>query len=253
MIRLEGLRKTLGRKQVFRNVNLQIRQGETMVVFGRSGEGKSVLLKHIIRLMQPDRGRVHVDGQDITEIKGEALVEVRRKVGMLFQGAALFDSLTVGENVGFALTEHSDLDREAIVQRVKEELRRVKLSDNILSVKPAELSGGMRKRVGLARAIITKPKIMLYDEPTTGLDPITADAIDDLIVRMQQELGMTSVVVTHDIKSAFKVGDRMALLNQGEIAAVGSKEEFKEPEDPMVRQFILGSAHGPMTDGLPTN
>jgi len=247
MISAEGLRKKLGNKQVLDGVDLNFRRGKTTVVFGRSGEGKSVLLKHLMRLMRPDEGRVYIEGVDITEMEGKDLVEVRKKTGMLFQGAALFDSMTINENVGFALYEHSDLPQEDIRQRVREELKRVHLSDTLMDKKPAELSGGMKKRVGLARTIITRPKIILYDEPTTGLDPITADAINDLIIQMQRELDVTSIVVTHDMQSAFKVGDMMALLHRGKIVAEGTNEEFRNPDNPMVEQFIKGTAHGPMT------
>lgn len=247
MIRVERLAKRLGDKDVLRNVTLDIHKGETIVILGRSGEGKSVLLKHIVRLMQPDSGSVLIEGEEITHLRPSELVPIRLKVGMLFQGAALFDSLTIEENVGFSLLEHTHLSRDEIRARVIKELAHVQLTKQVMNKKPAELSGGMKKRVGLARAVITRPKIMLYDEPTTGLDPITADAIDELIVKMQGDLGVTSVVVTHDMKSAFKIADRMALLYKGEIVRVGSNEEFRDSDDPMVRQFILGQAHGPMT------
>ncbi|HNT35077.1 MAG TPA: ABC transporter ATP-binding protein [bacterium] len=247
MIRVTNLAKRLGDKDILRGVNLDIHKGETMVILGRSGEGKSVLLKHFVRLMKPDSGQVFIEGQEITHLRPSELVPVRVKVGMLFQGAALFDSMTIEENVGFALYEHSGLSKQEIRSRVIQELAHVQLTSQVMNKKPAELSGGMKKRVGLARAIIIRPNIMLYDEPTTGLDPITADAIDELIIQMQRDLGITSVVVTHDMKSAFKVADRMALLNKGRIHKVGSKEEFQNTDDPMVRQFILGQARGPMT------
>jgi len=197
MMRAERLKKVLGKKEVLRNVNLNIREGKTTVVFGRSGEGKSVLLKHFVRLMRPDVGRVYIEDQDITDLKGLELAEVRKKVGMLFQSAALFDSLTIDENVGFALYEHTKLTRQEIRSRVREELARVHLDANVMDKKPAELSGGMKKRVGLARAICNDPDIILYDEPTTGLDPIMADAINDLIIELSDSSGLKLTVANY--------------------------------------------------------
>jgi len=247
MIELRDLRKALGGREVLRSVNLEVYEGETLVIIGRSGEGKSVLLKHIMGLMRPDAGAVLIEGEDITQLKEKEMYRVREKLGMLFQGAALFDSLSVLHNVGFALYEHSQLSEDEIRQRVIENLRRVQLED-ILDKKPAELSGGMKKRVGLARAIAGGPKIILYDEPTTGLDPITADAINDLILSMREQLKVTSVAVTHDMASAYKVADRIAMLFRGEIIAVGSVEEIQNSSNPYVQQFIRGEARGPITD-----
>jgi phospholipid/cholesterol/gamma-HCH transport system ATP-binding protein len=252
VIELKDIHKTLGGKDVFTGVNLSFRRGETIVIIGRSGEGKSVLLKHIIGLMQPDSGQVIVEGEDITRLDEQRLVQVREKINMLFQNSALFDSLSVEENVAFSLYEHTKLSREDIRQRVEENLHMVKL-EGVLEKMPADLSGGMRKRVALARAIITRPKIILYDEPTTGLDPITADSINELILSLQDQLGVTSVVVTHDMASAFKVADRVAFLNQGKIIAVGSVDEIQQSGDSFVQQFIQGKADESMTNGFSGN
>jgi phospholipid/cholesterol/gamma-HCH transport system ATP-binding protein len=245
MIRIRGLQKRLGGKQVLTGVDLDIPTGETVVVMGPSGTGKSVLLKHIVGLMSPDAGSIEVDGQDIVGMKEPELNSIRQRFGMLFQGAALFDSMTVGENVGLALREHRRWPEDQIRQRVAERLDWVGL-EGVEEMKPASLSGGMRKRVGLARAIAIDPQFILYDEPTTGLDPIMADVIDQLIRAMQRRMGVTSVVVTHDILSAYKVGDRIAMLNDGRIVFQGSPEETRTTKDPMVRQFIEGSSAGPI-------
>lgn len=245
MIEIIDLCKSFGPKQVLRNVNLKVNTGETMVVIGCSGCGKSVLLKHIIRLLTPDSGRALVDGVDVFSIGPEQLNQFRMQIGMVFQNSALFDSMTVKENVGFSLFEHYKLPVEDIEKRVREKLRLVGLA-GIEDLTPAELSGGMRKRVGLARAICTDPKIVLFDEPTTGLDPIMADAINDLILRMQKMLGHTSIVVTHDMSSAYKVGNRIAMMYQGSIVAVGTPDEIKQSENAVVKQFINGSAKGPI-------
>jgi len=247
MIELRNLKKALGGKPVLRGVTLQVRRGETMVIIGRSGEGKSVLLKHLIGLLQPDEGSIVVDDQEIAGMSEKQLYTVREKVNMVFQGAALFDSLTVLENVGFALLEHTRLSKEEIRRRAAEDLQRVRLRD-VLDKMPAELSGGMRKRVSIARAIINRPKVILYDEPTTGLDPITADRINDLIRSLQQELQVTSVVVTHDMANAYKVADRIAMLYHGEVIAVGTVDEIKNSDNPYVRQFIRGEGKGPILD-----
>ena len=245
MIEVINLNKAFGSKQVLRNVNLKIETGETMVVIGCSGTGKSVLLKHIMRLLIPDSGKVTIDGVDVFSIGVEQLNQFRMQIGMLFQNSALFDSLSVRNNVAFSLNEHYKLPKAEIDQRVKEKLRMVGLS-GIEDLMPAELSGGMKKRVGLARAICTDPKIILYDEPTTGLDPIMADAINDLIVRIQKQLGVTSIVVTHDMASAYKVGNRLAMLHQGQIVAVGTPSEIKNSKNPLIQQFITGSSKGPI-------
>lgn len=247
MIELKNIYKKLGKKEVLRGVDLQINAEETMVIIGGSGEGKSVLLKHMIGLMKPDQGEVFIDHENITQLTDTELNRVRSKFGMLFQYAALFDSMNVKENVGFALYEHTDLQEDAISKIVKEKLEMVHLS-GIEPMMPAELSGGMKKRVGLARAIARDPKIILYDEPTTGLDPIHADMINNLIIELKERLKVTSVVVTHDMKSAFKIADRIAMLYKGKIIAIGKAKEFENPTDPLVRQFVFGEATGPITE-----
>lgn len=251
MIEVEGLWKAFGSKPVLNGVDLAIPDGQALTILGRSGCGKSVLLKHMIGLTKPDRGRVLVDGQDIGLLTRDALAEVRMKFGMLFQMAALFDSMTVGENVGLGLKEHTKMKPKEIADRVNERLEMVGLA-GIEGLKPASLSGGMRKRVGLARAIAMEPRYVLYDEPTTGLDPVTADAINVLIRDLQVRLGITSIVVTHDMKSAEFVSDRLCMLHEGQIIFDGTFEEIRMSPDPIVQQFITGSSHGPLTDVAPT-
>ena len=246
MIEILDLHKSFGGHRVLCGTNLKIETGETMVIIGRSGCGKSVLLKHIIGLMTPDSGKILIDGVNVFDVGNDEINHFRMQIGMLFQGAALFDSLAVRENVGFSLYEHTQLPVAEIDRRVKEKLRLVGLS-SIEDLMPAELSGGMKKRVGLARAICTEPKIILYDEPTTGLDPIMADAINDLIIRMRERLRVTSIIVTHDMTSAYKVGNRIAMLYNGKIVGVGTPEEIRGSKDPLIHQFITGSAHGPIT------
>jgi phospholipid/cholesterol/gamma-HCH transport system ATP-binding protein len=243
MIEIIDLHKSFGDNKVLDGVNLTINKGETTTIIGRSGVGKSVLLKHIIGLVKPDKGRILIDGEDITLYKNEKLVKLRQRFGMLFQGSALFDSMTVEENVGLGLREHTKLPEEEIRKIVREKLRLVGLR-GVEEVKPAELSGGMKKRVGLARAIAMNPEYILYDEPTTGLDPIMADAINYLIIRMKNELNVTSIAVTHDIVSAYKISNRIAMIYEGKIIFVGSPEEVKSTEDPIVRQFVEGRATG---------
>ena len=245
MIRIRGLRKRLGGKQVLDGIDLDIESGQTVVVLGPSGTGKSVLLKHIIGLMQPDAGSIEVDGEEVVGRSEPELNLIRRKFGMLFQGAALFDSMTVGENVGLGLVEHHKVPADEVPSIVAERLSWVGLK-GVETMKPASLSGGMRKRVGLARALAMDPEFILYDEPTTGLDPIMADAINDLIRELQRRLGVTSVVVTHDMKSAYTVGDRLAMLYQGHIVAQGTPDEIRDTGDPLVHQFIEGSREGPI-------
>ncbi|MFH2146079.1 MAG: ABC transporter ATP-binding protein [Candidatus Omnitrophota bacterium] len=252
MIKINDLHKNFESQAVLNGLNLEIEKGETIVIIGRSGCGKSVLLKHMIGILEPDSGEVIVDGQKVADLKGKDLVQLRMKFGMLFQGAALFDSLDVYENVGFALIEHTKLPEVEIRKRVRRALESVDLAD-IEHKKPAELSGGMKKRVGLARAICNTPQIVLYDEPTTGLDPIMADMINDLIIRLQSQLKITSIVVTHDMTSAYKVGTRIAMLYDGKIIAQGSPNEIRNTQDPIVRQFINGAAKGPITDKRNSN
>ena len=245
MITIRNLKKRLGGKQVLDGVDLEVRSGEAVVVMGPSGTGKSVLLKHILGLMMPEEGSIEVNGEEIVGRKERELNQIRKKFGMVFQGAALFDSMTVGENVGLALREHTDLDEQAIERRVIERLEWVGLKQ-VEQMKPASLSGGMRKRVGLARAIAMDPEFILYDEPTAGLDPIMADVIDRLMRALQRRMGVTSIVVTHDLRSAFRVGDRVAMLLGGKIVFMGTPEEVRETRHPVVRQFIEGSSEGPI-------
>ncbi|MFA5068904.1 MAG: ABC transporter ATP-binding protein [Candidatus Omnitrophota bacterium] len=248
MIDAINLCKTFSGKQVLKGLNLMIDTGITQVIIGRSGCGKSVFLKHIIGIVRPDSGQVIIDGKDITKMTSKELNKLRLSFGMLFQAAALFDSLTVAENVGFNLIEHTDLDKITIYKRVKEALSLVGLygAEDLM---PSELSGGMQKRVGLARAICIRPKIILYDEPTTGVDPIMADAINDLIRMLHDRLEVTSVVVTHDMVSAYKIASDIAMLYDGRIIQRGSPEEIKNTNDPIVKQFISGASKGPITDG----
>ena len=249
MIEIINLCKFFNSHKVLDNLNLNINTGETTVIIGRSGCGKSVLLKHIIGLMKPDSGQVLIDGKDVTKMDEKELSALRLQFGMLFQGAALFDSMNVYENVGFNMIEHTNASREEIGRAVKESLALVGLK-GIENIKPAELSGGMRKRVGLARAICMRPKIILYDEPTTGVDPITGDAINDLIVELHNKLKVTGIAVTHDMTSAYKIADRIAMLYNGKIVANGTPNEIKHTKDPIVHQFITGASKGPITEGI---
>jgi phospholipid/cholesterol/gamma-HCH transport system ATP-binding protein len=250
MIEIRGLSKSFNGHTVLDGVDLTIPSGETMVIIGRSGCGKSVLLKHIIGLLKPDAGAVAVDGQDIGRLAGRELDALRLRFGMLFQNAALFDSMTVSENVSFALREHTTMGREAVAQRVQDCLQLVGLA-GVDAKYPAELSGGMRKRVGLARALAIGPEVILYDEPTTGIDPIMGDIINGFIVALRDRLKVTSVVVTHDMRSAYKVADRIAMLYNGRIVDVGTPEAIRASRNPVVQQFIKGEAVGPIQEGLP--
>jgi len=245
MIEIKEVHKSFAQNEVLRGVNLTIQKGETMVIIGRSGCGKSVLLKHIIGLLKPDQGRILVDGEDITSYNDNELNKLRKRFGMLFQASALFDSMTVDENVGLGLREHTDLPETEIKEKVTKTLKLVGLS-GIEEKKPAELSGGMKKRVGLARAIAMDPEYVLYDEPTTGVDPIMGDVINELIVSCRNVLSITSIAVTHDIVSAYRIADRIAMLYQGKIIFIGTPEETKNTDHPVVRQFIEGSAQGPI-------
>jgi phospholipid/cholesterol/gamma-HCH transport system ATP-binding protein len=246
MIEIIDLHKSFGSLQVLRGASLTVEKGESMTVIGGSGSGKSVLLKHIIGLLFPDRGRVIVAGQVLNDLDEFGLNELRKKFGMLFQMAALFDSLTVWENVGFSLKQHTKLSDDKIRKIATEKLALVGLKD-IEDKMPVELSGGMKKRVGLARAIAMDAEIILYDEPTTGLDPISADSINDLIIDLRKKLGVTSVAITHDMHSAYKISDRIAMLYKGEILETGTPEQIKSSTNPIVQQFITGSAIGPIT------
>ncbi|NCO83837.1 MAG: ABC transporter ATP-binding protein [Nitrospirae bacterium CG_4_10_14_3_um_filter_44_29] len=245
MIELIDLHKSFGRNQVLRGANLKVEKGESMVVIGGSGSGKSVLIKHIIGTLKPDSGSVLIDGVDIAKMSENELYETRKRFGMLFQMAALFDSMKVWENVAFALMRHGKLKEKDAKEIASEKLRMVGLM-GVEDLMPSELSGGMKKRVGLARAIAHSPEILLYDEPTTGLDPIMADAINDLIIDMKQKLSVTSVAITHDMHSAYKIADRIAMLYEGRIVAAGTPDEIKNTDNAIVRQFITGSAVGPI-------
>jgi len=245
MIELINLHKSFGKNHVLRGVNLKVEKGESMVVIGGSGSGKSVLLKHIIGVLKPDDGAVLIDAIDIAKLKENELYEVRKKFGMLFQGAALFDSLSVWENVSFALMRQNKISEKGAKAIAIEKLRMVGLV-GVEDLMPSELSGGMKKRVGLARAIAHEPEILLYDEPTTGLDPIMADAINELIIEMKQHLSVTSVAITHDMNSAYKIADRIAMLYEGRIIEVGTPDDIKNTKNPIVKQFITGSALGPI-------
>jgi phospholipid/cholesterol/gamma-HCH transport system ATP-binding protein len=246
MIKLRNLRKSFGKQNVLLDVNLDIRRGETMVIIGQSGGGKSVILKHMIGLLQPDGGEVSVDNVTISTSKFFDTHTIRRKMGMLFQMGALFDSMTTGENIAFALREHHpELTEKQVQDTVTEKLKLINLVPEFRTKMPSELSENIKKRVALARAIALSPEILLYDEPTTGLDPITSDVINDLILDMQSKLGVTSVVVTHDMVSAFKVADRIAMLYKGRIIEIGTVEEIKNTSNPFVKQFITGQRNLP--------
>ena len=247
-IQFEGVSKRLGRNEVLQSLDLDVARGESLVIIGRSGTGKSVLLKHVVGLMRPDRGTVRVNGVDVASLGEKELLSLREQMGMLFQGGALFDSMTIGENVGLALREHTPLPEKQIEILVGEKLGLVGLTGSEGS-RPSSLSGGMKKRAALARALALNPKIMLYDEPTTGLDPITSDVINRLIRRLQDRLKITSIAVTHDMRSAYHIADRIAMLHEGRIHAMGTPNEIQATRDPIVRQFIEGSSDGPL---LPT-
>jgi phospholipid/cholesterol/gamma-HCH transport system ATP-binding protein len=239
LVRLVGVEKRLRSQRVLKGVNLEIRQGENMVIIGRSGGGKSVLLKHIIGLMQPDAGHVWFRDQDLAVLSEEEMVPLRKETGMLFQNGALFDSFTVGENVAFPLREKGGIGEDEIRREVARALKIVDLPGQ-QGKWPSELSGGMRKRVALARAAIARPALMLYDEPTSGLDPVVSDSINKLMIRLGEELNMTSVIVTHDMVSAREVGDRIAVLHEGRIYAVDEPKIILESEDPIVKRFVNG-------------
>ncbi len=245
MIRIENLHKRFGKLVVLDGLDLHVKQGESVVIIGQSGCGKSVLLKHVVALLRPDEGSITVDGQDLFSLRHRELMEYRKKVGVLFQFGALFDSMTVGENIGFCLRESMGRKEKDIVPVVTEKLSLVGLS-GIESKMPSEISGGMKKRVALARAIATEPMILLYDEPTTGLDPISADMINELIVDVNKKLGVTSIAVTHDMASAYKIADRIVMLYDGKIVWDGTPDEIRKTDNAIVKQFITGSMTGPI-------
>jgi phospholipid/cholesterol/gamma-HCH transport system ATP-binding protein len=241
MIEVVDLWKSFRDNHVLRGITLSVEKGTTYVILGGSGSGKTVLMKHVIGLLKPDRGLVRVNGIEISSLAGKALTDARQMFGMVFQGAALFDSMTVFENVAFPLTEKRRRDRlrpDEIRARVVEKLKVVDLGEEVLVRWPAELSGGMRKRVALARALVSDPQVVLYDEPTTGLDPITTDYVDGMILNAKRKLGITSMVISHDIASAFKVADRLAVLYDGHLAAEGTPDEVRGSPDPYVQHFL---------------
>lgn len=238
-ISVRGLTRKIGWQEILRGLDLDVHRGETLMLIGPSGEGKSVLLKHLIGLMKPDSGTIVVNGTSMTGLRERQMAPVRKQIGILFQNAALFDSMTVEQNVGFPLLEGGIRDRKEIAQRVHEALEVVELAQHKDKM-PVNLSGGMRKRVGIARAIVPRPQCVLYDEPTAGLDPIVSDVIDQMILRLQRRYGVTSIVVTHDMKSVFKIADRVAMLKRGVIHFLGTPEELRNSPDPEVQDFIEG-------------
>ena len=241
MIEVRRLTKSIGPQDILRGVDLKVAKGETLVIIGRSGGGKSVLLKHLIGLMQPDAGEIWVDGQNIIGLGERKLAAIRRKVGILFQGGALFDSMTVEENIAFPLREAGERNTKVIAEKVREILEVIELEGEQKKM-PVNLSGGMRKRVGLARSIIRRPSCVLYDEPTAGLDPVVSDSINRLIRRLQKRFGVTSIVVTHDMKSAFHIADHIAYLHEGRIYFYGTPQELEISPDPLIQDFMLGQS-----------
>ncbi|MBI4115926.1 MAG: ABC transporter ATP-binding protein [Candidatus Omnitrophica bacterium] len=246
VIQVENLQKWFGTRKILDGINFEVREGETLVIMGGSGCGKSTLLRTLVGLLQADEGKVLIFGEDMAHASEDKKNEIRKKFGMLFQGAALFNSLTVGENVALPLKEHTSLDEEIIRIIVKVKLELVGLT-GFESLKPYQISGGMKKRVALARAIALDPKIVFYDEPGAGLDPITARVIDHLLMDLTKKLRMTSVVVTHEMNSAFRIADRMIMLHQGKVVGSGSPQEIKESKDPYVQQFVRGEINGPIS------
>jgi phospholipid/cholesterol/gamma-HCH transport system ATP-binding protein len=248
MIEINNLSKAFGEEVVLNNLNLTVNTGETKVIIGRSGAGKSVLLKSIVGLMQPDGGSVCINGKEVTHLNEKEYNKVRMEIGYLFQGGALFDSMSVGENVAFVLNEFMKLDKKTIEDKIIDALALVGLK-GVEHMMPSQLSGGMKKRVSLARILCMEPEIILYDEPTGEVDPITADAINNLIIDLRNKLKVTSIVVTHDMSSAYKVADSIAMVYHGQVIAQGTPEEIKNTKHPVVKQFIHGEAEGPITDG----
>jgi phospholipid/cholesterol/gamma-HCH transport system ATP-binding protein len=247
MIEIINLKKSFGSKQVLKGVNLKIEEGKTTCILGGSGSGKSTLIKCLIRLEDPTDGKIILGGKDITAIHSEVkLAAIRRHFGYLFQEGALFDSMTVGENVAFGLKYLTDTPESQYPKIIKEKLALVGLKEDVAKLNPSELSGGMKKRVSLARVLAVNPKVILYDEPTTGLDPIMSDIISDLILDLKAKLGVTSVVITHDMHSAFKIADYIAFLYEGEILMYGTPDDFRQTDNPYVKQFVNGSSHGPI-------
>ena len=243
MISVRGLCKKIGAQEILRGIDLDVAKGETLVIIGRSGGGKSVLLKHLVGLMLPDAGEIWIEGQNITGLSERKLAAIRRKVGILFQGGALFDSMTVEENIAFPLREAGERDPEVIRAKVNEMLEVIELEGEQAKM-PVNLSGGMKKRVGLARSIIRQPSCVLYDEPTAGLDPVVSDSINQLIRRLQKRYHVTSIVVTHDMKSALHIADHIAYLHEGRIYFYGTPAELELSADPLIKDFLLGRSEG---------
>lgn len=247
MIEIKHLQKTFGEKHVLKDVNLNIPKGKTTCILGGSGSGKSTLIKCLIGLLEVSGGQILVDGHDITKIKSEVkLAALRRRFGYLFQEGALFDSMSVGQNVTFGLKYLTDVPEKDYPKIIKEKLALVGLQEDVAKLNPSELSGGMKKRVSLARVLAVEPEVILYDEPTTGLDPIMSDIISDLIIDLKAKLGVTSIVITHDMHSAFKIADYIAFLYEGHILLYGTPEDFRKTDNPYVKQFVTGSSHGPI-------
>lgn len=250
LMRIRGLHKAFGARKILRGIDLDIYAGETLVILGGSGSGKTTLIKHLMGSLHPDMGSVTIDDLDLAKATSEQMDAYRKRMGVLFQNAALLNSLTVLENVGLPLIEVEREGKEEVRQRVIEALRQVFLpAEEILALKPANLSGGMRKRVGLARAIIQRPEIILYDEPTTGLDPVTVNGVSELTLELQKSLKVTSIVITHDLGAAFMIANRIAILYKGRIIAVGDRDSMKANPHPVVQQLLTGSTRGPLTEG----
>jgi phospholipid/cholesterol/gamma-HCH transport system ATP-binding protein len=249
LIEFRKVSKQFGRQVVLNRVDLQVREGESLVIIGASGSGKSVMLKHMVGLLQPDEGEVWFDGKRIDNLPERQLSKIREQFGFLFQMGALFDSMNVQDNIAFPLVQHTDKPKEEISRLAEEKLRMVGLPD-VGKKMPAELSGGQRKRVALARAIALGPRIILYDEPTTGLDPIRSDVINELIIKLQRDLKVTSVIVTHDMHSAFKIADRIVMLSEGKLIADGTSQEIRDSQDPIVQRFVTGEASEQELAGL---
>ncbi len=247
MIEIRNLYKAFDSGMILDNLSLTVRRGETTVVIGRSGTGKSVLLKNIIGIIRPDHGSVKINGVEVTTLSEKEYAKIRMEIGMVFQGGALFDSMSVGENVAFVLNEFMQLDKKTVAHRVADALALVGMK-GIEDMMPSELSGGMKKRVSLARVLCMEPRIILYDEPTSEVDPITADAINNLIIELRDKLKVTSIVVTHDMNAAFKIGDSIAMLYRGKVIAEGKPDEIRDSRHPVVKQFINGEAHGPISE-----
>jgi phospholipid/cholesterol/gamma-HCH transport system ATP-binding protein len=243
MIAVRSLTKKIDRQEILRGVDLEVAKGETLAIIGRSGGGKSVLLKHLVGLMRPNAGEIWIEGQNITQMNERQLGAIRRKVGILFQGGALFDSMTVEENIAFPLREAGERDPKVLRAKVNEMLEVMEMEGEQAKM-PVSLSGGMKKRVGLARSIIRRPSCVLYDEPTSGLDPVVADSINRLIRRLQERFGVTSIVVTHDMKNAVHVADRIAYLHEGRIYFHGTSAELQQSSDPLIQDFLLGRSDG---------